>query len=91
VTCAQPDTYFTVNTCPPPSTIHVPSKSTISDCCTTCNNVCATVNCPMLTSCPTPSWPLCSKISKAKHDPYDCCQQCIDPYVVAVLRSALPT
>jgi len=79
VTCTHPDSYFNAATCPPPQVIHVPSKSTVTDCCTTCSNPCAAVNCPPLVNCPAPQWPLCSVIVKAKNDPFDCCQQCLDP------------
>jgi len=79
VTCPHPDSYYNSATCPPPQRIKVPSKSSIMDCCTTCTNPCASVNCPQLTTCPAPQWPLCSVIVKAKNDPFDCCQQCLDP------------
>jgi len=79
LTCPHPDSYFNSATCPPPQVIKVASKSTVNDCCTTCNNPCASVNCPVVQSCPAPQLPLCSVIVKAKNDPFDCCQQCIDP------------
>jgi len=75
-TCDVEIGHYNTDNCPPPKTIHQPSKTTIDDCCEKCEDLCAGQQCPELT-CPEPELPLCASVIPAKNDPYACCPQCL--------------